>query len=70
MFQASIAPVAVARERDDSGRHTQEGRRDMCSDTLAPGGEVHVFSVGCMLGMSGISPFVCIQLAGPYREFL
>ena len=41
----------------------------MCSDTLDPGGEVRRFSVGCILGMSDISPFVRIQLAGPYREF-
>ena len=69
MFQASRAPVTNAHEIEHSGRHTQKERRDMCSGTLAPGGEVHGFYVGCMLGMLGIPPFVCIQLAGPYRDF-
>ena len=34
-FQASRAPVAFAREKENSGRHTQEGRRGMCSDTVS-----------------------------------
>ena len=32
----------------------------MCSDTLNPGGEVQGCSVGCILGMPEISPFVFI----------
>ena len=32
----------------------------MCSDTLNPGGEVRGCSVGCMLGMSDVSPFMFI----------
>ena len=41
----------------------------MCSDTLDPDGEVHGCSVGCAFAMFGLSPFVWVQLAGPYREF-
>ena len=68
-FQASRAPVAFAREKEHSGRHTQEGRRGMCSDTINPGGEVRGCCVGCILGRSDVSRFVWVQLAGPYREF-
>ena len=32
----------------------------MCSDTVNPGGEVRGCSVGCLLGMSDVSPFVFI----------
>ena len=32
----------------------------MCSETLKPGGEVRGCCVGCMLGMSDVSPFVFI----------
>ena len=45
-FQASRAPVAIARETEYSGRHTQKGRRGMRSGTLDPGGEVHIYCVG------------------------
>ena len=41
----------------------------MFSDRVDPGGEVRGCSLGCILGMSDVSPFVWIQLAGPYREF-
>ena len=56
-FQASRASVARAREKENTGRPTQEGRRGMCSDTLNPGGEVRGCCVGCILE---ISPFVFI----------
>ena len=46
-LQASGAQVAIASETAHSGRHTQEGRRGMCSDTLDLGGEVRGCSVGC-----------------------
>ena len=59
-FQASRAPVAFAREKEHSGRHTQEGRRGMCFDTHNPGGEVRGCCVCCILGMPEISPFVFI----------
>ena len=32
----------------------------MCSDTLSLGGEVRGCSMGCMLGMSDVSPFLFI----------
>ena len=35
----------------------------MCSDTLNPGGEMRGCSVGCMLGMPEMSPFVFIALS-------
>ena len=41
----------------------------MCSDTLDPGGEVRGCSAGCTIAMSDVSPFVWVQLAGPYRGF-
>ena len=59
-FQASRAPVAFARAKENSGRHTEERRRGMCSDTLNPGGEVRGCCAGCILGMPEISPFVFI----------
>ena len=59
-FQASRAPVAFSREKEHSGRRTQEGRRGMCSDTLNPGGEVRGCCVGCILSIPEISPFVFI----------
>ena len=59
-FQASRAPVAFAREKEHYGRHPQEGRQGMCSDTLNPGGDVRGCFVGCMLGMFDVSPFVFI----------
>ena len=37
-----------------------EGYRGMCSDPVDPGGEVRRCSVGCILGMPQISPFVFI----------
>ena len=40
----------------------------MCSDTLDPG-EVQICSVGCILGMSDMSRFVCIVAAGRYIGF-
>ena len=69
-FQASRAPVAFAREKEHSGRRTQEGGRRMCSDTLNPGGEARGCSVGCLLGMPEISPFVFIAAASRYTGFL
>ena len=42
----------------------------MCSDTLDPGGEVRSSSVGYILGMSEISPFVFIVAAGKNIGFL
>ena len=42
----------------------------MCSDTLDPGGEVQICSVGCILGMSDISRFVFIVAASRYIGFL
>ena len=42
----------------------------MCSDTLNPGGEVRGCSVGCILGMPEISPFVFIAAANRYMGFL
>ena len=67
-FQASRAPVTTARETEDSSRRTHEVYRGMCSDPADPGGEVRRCSVGCTITMSDVSPFVRIQLAGPYRE--
>ena len=69
-FQASRAPVAFAREKENSGRHKQEGRRGMCSDTLNPGGEVRGCCGGCILGMPEISPFVFIAAGSRYMGFL
>ena len=68
-FQASRAPVAVARETEHSGRRTHDGYRGMCSDSVDPGREVRGCSVGCTIAMSDVSPFVRIHLAGPCREF-
>ena len=65
-FQASRAPVAIAREKEHSVRHSQKGRRGMCADTLNPGGEVEICSVGCILGMPEIAPFVLIVAASRY----
>ena len=42
----------------------------MCSDTLNPSGEVRGCSVGCILGMPDVSPFVFIVAAGRYMGFL
>ena len=42
----------------------------MCSDTLSLGGEVRGCSMGCMLGMSDVSPFVFIEAATRYMGFL
>ena len=42
----------------------------MCSDALNPGGEVMGCSVGCILGMSDVSPFVFIAAATRYMGFL
>ena len=69
-FQASRAPVAFAREKKRSGRHAQEGRRGMCSDTLNPGGEVQICCVGCILDMPEIPRFVFIVAASRYMGFL
>ena len=69
-FQASRAPVAFAREKEHSGRHNQEGRRGKCSDALNLGREVRGCSVGCMLGMPEISPFVFTATATRYIGFL
>ena len=42
----------------------------MCSDTLDPVREVRGCSVGCILGMPEISPFVFIAAASRYMGFL
>ena len=43
----------------------------MCSDTLDPGGEVRGCSVGCILGMPEIPPFVFIAASYlVYMRFL
>ena len=42
----------------------------MCSDTNNPGGEVRGCSVGCILGMPEISPFVFIAAAISNMGFL
>ena len=70
IFQASRAPVAIARETEYSGRRTQEGYRSMCSDFLYPAGEVRGCSVGCTIGMWDIAPLVLIIAAGRYTGFL
>ena len=41
----------------------------MCSDALNPGGEVQICSVGCILGMREIPPFVFIAAASKYTGF-
>ena len=69
-FFYSRAPVATVCEKMYSGRHTQEGRRGMCSDTLNPGWEVRGCSVGWMLGTSDVSPFVFIAATTGYMGFL
>ena len=66
-FQALSAPVAIARDTEDSGRRTHEGYRGMCCDPVDPGGEVRGCFAGCAIAVSGVSPFVWIQLAGPCR---
>ena len=68
-FQASTAPVAIARETEDSGRRTHEGYRGMCSDPVHSGGEVRGCSVGCTIAMSDVY-FVFIVAAGKNIRFL
>ena len=70
IFQDSRAPFANARETEHYGRHTQEGWRGVCSDTLDPGGEVRGCSAGCIPGMPRISPSVFIAAASRYMRFL
>ena len=41
----------------------------MCSDTLNPGGEVQICSVGCILGMPEIPSFLFIVAARRYMGF-
>ena len=41
----------------------------MCSDPVDPGGEVRGCSVGCILGMSDVSPFAFIAAATRYMGF-
>ena len=41
----------------------------MCSDTLNPGGEVQICSVGCILGMPEIPSFLFIAAARRYMGF-
>ena len=41
----------------------------MCFDTLNPGREVQICSVGCILGMPEIPPFVFIVAASRYMGF-
>ena len=62
--------MAIALDTENYGGHPQEGRRGMCSDTLNPGGEVRGCSVGCILDMPEISPFVYIAAASKYMGFL
>ena len=69
-LQASRAPVAFARETEDSGRRTHGGYRGMCSAPVDPGGEVRSCCVGCILGTPEISPFVFIVAASRYMGFL
>ena len=66
-FIASRAPVAIARETEDSGRRTREGYKSMCSAPVDPGGNVQICCVGCILSMSEISS-LCLaqQLAGTW----
>ena len=68
-FQASRAPVAVARETKDSSRRTHGGYRGMCSNPVDPGGEVRGRSVGCILGIPEISHSVFIAAASRYMDF-
>ena len=68
-FQVLRAPFANARETEHYRRHTQEGYRGMRSDALDPGGEVRGCPARCTIAMSDVSPFVWVQLAGPYKEF-
>ena len=42
----------------------------MCWDTLNPGGEVQICSVGCILGMPEISHFVFILAANRYMGYI
>ena len=42
----------------------------MCSDTINPGGEVQICSVGCILGIPEIPPFVFNVAASKYMGFL
>ena len=42
----------------------------MCSDAFNRGGDVRIWSVGCILGMPEISPFVFIVAASRYMGFL
>ena len=42
----------------------------MCWDTLNPGGEVQICSMGCVPGMPEIPPFVFIVEARRYTGFL
>ena len=69
-FQASRAPVAIARDTEDFGRRTHEGYRGMCSDPVDPDGEVRSCCMGFTIGTWDIAPFVLIIAAGPYIGFL
>ena len=42
----------------------------MCSNTLNPGGEVPICSVGCILDMPEIPPFMFVVAASRYMGFL
>ena len=68
-FQAPKAPAAIACETEHSGRHTQEERRGMCSDTLNPGGEANLLC-GLDTGHAREAPFVFIVAASRYMGFL
>ena len=56
-------------ETEHSGRRTQEGCRGMCSDPLDPGAEERGCSVGCILGMSDVSPFRAFAPLDAHTEF-
>ena len=57
-----------SRERTLRQTYARESR-SICSDTLNPGGDVQICSVGCILGMPEISPFVFIVTASRYMGF-
>ena len=42
----------------------------MCSDPADPGGEVQICSVGCILAMPEMPPFVFVVAASRYMGFL
>ena len=60
-----------SRERTrPAGRHTQDGRRGMCSDILNPGGEVRGCCVDCILACQRYHHLCLLQQANRYMGFL